>query len=125
MDRVFIEATNGFNWGKFMVARFDREDWEYASEVEPDQRLLRACGWAPDLHLLIFDLQTGEGGIFRHGGFARADLDKHKVWVCPMFEPFLSWLYAQKMPQDLGTLPRIIELPDAPSSLHGYRRAGA
>jgi hypothetical protein len=38
-----------------------------------------------------------------------------------MFEPFLTWLYAQDL-SDLQALPDYVELPDAPFALAGYRR---
>lgn len=71
----------------------------------------------------VLDLQTGEGAFFRPGGYAAADLEKHRVWVCPLFEPFLEWLYRQDL-TDLGQLPRLVELPDAEFAMRGYRRAG-
>jgi hypothetical protein len=122
MINVFIEATNGpRNWGKFMVARFV-EEWLRGAEVSGQCSLLRAIGWDHP-HLIVFDLQTGEGGIFRPGGSAVCDLNKHKIWVCPMFEPFLVWLYKQDL-TDLTKLPKHIDLPDAPFEMQGYRRRG-
>lgn len=123
MITKFIEATNGpNNWGKFMLARFTDEEWERRSAVAPNQCLLAARGWI-GRHLLILDLQTGEGAIFHQGGSAVADLTKHAVWVCPMFEPFLTWLYQQDI-SDLDALPALIDLPDAPFAMAGYRRPG-
>jgi|HubBroStandDraft_1064217.scaffolds.fasta_scaffold32770_2 hypothetical protein len=150
MKNVFIEATNGpQNWGKFMVARFD-EEWERGSQIalqpmdlhnyaafeiagplsdEECERqrvrrmpILRGRGWHPD-NIIVFDLQTQEGAAFTPGGLASADLHKHKIWVCPLFEPFLTWLYKQDL-SDLSKLPKHIDLPDAPFELHGYRREG-
>lgn len=119
----FIEATNretgGFNWGKFMVARFDTE-WQYKSMVG-DFDLLAGRGWAPE-HILVFDLETGEGALFRPGGLADYDLNKKRIWVCPMFEPFLEWLYKQEL-TDLTALPAHVIL-DSPSAYSGYRRPG-
>jgi hypothetical protein len=136
MNTRLIEATSdGGNWGKFMVARFDRE-WARQSEVSmvlrgkarPESEpasptpLLHRCGWAVD-HLLVVDLQTGEGAIFKPGGLAGADLLKHRIWVCPLFEPFLGWLYRQDL-DDLARLPEVVEL-EAPLEMQGYRREGA
>ena len=84
--------------------------------------LLRMCGWS-DQHLWVCDLQTGEGAFFRPGGLAGADLAKRQIWVCPMFEPFLTWLYQQDL-TDLKALPDYVELPDAPFGRSGYRRRG-
>lgn len=126
-----IEATNveagGINYGKFLLGRPDVE-WARRSGVPgPEERLrptplLGLLGWAPQ-HLWVLDLQTGEGAFFLPGGLASADLDKHKIWVCPLFEPFLAWLYTQDL-GDLGALPDVVAL-DAPSALYGYRRKGA
>jgi hypothetical protein len=122
MKNVFIEATNGpQNWGKFMVARFDAE-WARPSAIEPFRSLLGAVGWAHE-HILVFDLQTGEGAIFKPGGLASADLQKHRIWVCPLFEPFLAWLYRQDL-TDLDRLPKHVDLPDAEFQMFGYRREG-
>lgn len=121
METKIIEATNGpRNWGKFMVCRFDGE-WSHRSAVD-GLPLLRARGWAPD-NVTVLDLQTGEGAIFRPGGLASADLQKHRVWVCPLFEPFLGWLYQQDL-TDLQALPDLVDLPDAPFEWAGYRRPG-
>jgi hypothetical protein len=121
-----IEVTNGFNWGKFMLGQFD-EEWSYRSKVDAETRmpLLRARGWGPE-HLLVLDLQTGEGVVLRPGGNAKADLNEHRVWVCPMFEPFLMWLYKQPDPRKLYELPDIVTLSEAeaPSDFRGYRRQG-
>jgi hypothetical protein len=40
--------------------------------------LLGQGGWAPH-HIMVTDLQTGEGAIFRPGGLASYDLDKHQL----------------------------------------------
>ncbi len=108
------------NWGKFMVSQFDAKDWAHRSAVD-GTRLLAARGWT-ERHVLVMDIQTGEGGIFAHGGLAIADLNKHKIWVCPLFQPFLVWLYTQ--PLDIDKLPAIVELPEAESAIYGYRREG-
>lgn len=133
MKLKFIEATNraagGINWGKFAVGRFEPDEWSYRSAVRGDEvfgipianrSLLAERGWS-EQHLLVLDLQTGEGSMFRHGGLAVADLNtKHQIWVCPLFEPFLTWLYQQDV-TDLDKLPALVEL-EAPSSMSGYRR---
>jgi len=125
MKPKFIEVTNNNkNWGKFMVTKF-YEDASIPSQITPTQSLMSACGWTPH-HIMVFDLQTGEGAIFMPGGMAAADLDKHKIWVCPMFEPFLKWLYKQyRDPKfDLDKLPPLLDLPNAEFALRGHRREG-
>lgn len=123
----FVELTNFFNWGKFMVCRFDKEEWSRQSRID-GRGLIGGRGWSPK-HLWIMDLQTGEGAMFLPGGSASYDLNKHAIWVCPMFEVFLKWLY--KHPEhwdDLTTLPPYLELTDpetlAESAIAGSRRPG-
>lgn len=119
MKTIFVEATNGANWGKFMLAQFEPEDWAHRSAVDGG-RLVGGRGWTRK-HILVLDLQTGEGAIFKPGGFAKHDLEKHRVWVCPLFEPFLAWMYTQPDPM---SLPPLVELPDAEFALYGHRRPG-
>jgi hypothetical protein len=124
MITKIIEATNfdeRGNWGKFMVMKFDSE-WGYRSAVVEQTRLIDAVGWSRQ-HVWVLDLQTGEGACFRHGGRAEYDLNKHKVWVCPLFEPFLVWLYDQDI-SDLTKLPDKVHLENAPFDMYGYRREG-
>jgi hypothetical protein len=123
MKTRLIEASNGFNWGKFLLGRFDRE-WTVETSIEGFglRGILNSQGW-DGLHLLVLDLATGEGALFRPGGLAAADLKKRAVWVCPLFEPFLEWLYQQDL-QDLDRLPQFVLLPEAPGSVYGYRRPG-
>ena len=96
MKTKIVEATNEhFNWGKFLVGVPDTE-WERKVEVDGDpgrghDRLLARCGWS-DRHIWVLDLQTGEGAYFLPTGMASADIQKHAIWVCPLFEPFLEWL---------------------------------
>jgi hypothetical protein len=130
MITKIIEVTNGpQNWGKFLVGRFDAEEWTRRSRVI--EKSEPALAHIPLLHhigqdhrqLLVLDLQTCEGAMFLPGGFPKADLEKHKIWICPMFEPFLEWLYKQDL-SVLDKLPDHIDLPDAPFAFSGYRREG-
>jgi hypothetical protein len=131
MKTKIIEAVQSKdhpgNWGKFLLGSLD-DEWSYASRVDPDRvPLLRACGWWGPERLWVLDLQTGEGAYFGLKGFARADLEKHRIWVCPLFGPFLEWLYAQYQEAgklDLEDLPDVVELPNAPFAFAGYRRPG-
>lgn len=113
METKIIEVTNGpRNHGKMLVGRWDWE-WDRASIVSAlPQPLLGQLGWSRR-HIVVFDLQTGEGATFLPGGLAAADLEKHRVWVCPLFEPFLEWLYAQDL-TDIQALPAHVDLPAAP-----------
>jgi hypothetical protein len=84
--------------------------------------LLSACGWSSK-HLWIGDVQTGEGALFQPGGSPQADLEKHRMFTCPLFPHFLAWLYEQDF-TDLAALPSYVELPDAPFKFAGQRGAG-
>lgn len=119
---VSQDLETGFNHGKFMVMRPDHE-WGYHSRIDPGVPLLFRCGWRYE-HIWVLDLQTGEGACFRAGGMANYDLDKKRIWVCPMFEPFLWWLYSRDL-DDLSLLPDVVELPNAPEMMRGYRRKGS
>lgn len=127
MISKIVEATNGFNWGKFMLCRYDAAEWSRRVALECDSGpspspLLRSIGWSQDT-LWVLDLQTCEGAAFRPSGSARADLEKHAIWVCPLFEPFLTWLYSQDL-ADILAIPDVVTLSGAPSALYGYCRNG-
>lgn len=40
MKTKFIEATDGFNYGKFMLGRFEPEEWARWSTILPGLSLL-------------------------------------------------------------------------------------
>lgn len=132
MKTAIVEVSNGGkNWGKFLVGAFDSE-WNRCSALKVSEELswvnrlplLSQRGHGTDAHLVL-DLETCEGAIFRlpSGGIAEFDLEKHAVWVCPMFEPFLKWLYANFT--TLEALPEFVDLPGAGFAMQGHRRAGA
>lgn len=127
MKTKIIEVTSPskFNFGKFLIGDLG-ELWPVISEVDAPRPVMRVCGWSK-FHLLIVDLQTGEGFIRRMGGIPSADLNKHKVWVCPMYEPFLCWLDQQDL-SDIEKLPSHVELPQELAGPHeamsGFRRGG-
>lgn len=123
MEFKIIEAEHGAfpgNWGKFSVERYT-EEWKYRSRIDGGP-LIRGRGWGPG-HIWVRDIQTGEGAMFLHGGLASADLNKRRIWVCPLFEPFLEWLYRQDI-SDLSALPDVVQLPEAEFKVSGYRRPG-
>lgn len=123
MKTRIIEAhdASNFNWGKFLVGRFDSE-WPVGSIIGGGKSLLNSRGWTPR-HLLVLDLETGEGFLAAPGGMASADLNKHAIWVCPMYEYFLEWLYTQDL-TDLDALPAVVNLGKVPVAMQGYRRSG-
>lgn len=118
-----VEATTGStgNWGKFLLARFDNE-WAHVSSVSPFPSI-GGEGWT-DEHFFMLDLATGEGAIFLPGGIASYDLDKHGIWVCPLFEPTLKRLYKMDLSDGFAHVPAVIRLTfeEAPFSFAGYRR---
>jgi hypothetical protein len=124
MKTKIIEATNyyhgGMNHGKFLVGKFDEKEFSRRS-VLADKLPLLKFRWAPT-NVLVLDLETGEGAIFAPHGYAKADLnDKHQIWVCPLYERFLTWLYKQDL-TDLDKLPDVVKIEDPDSALYGYRR---
>jgi hypothetical protein len=126
MEGKIIEAGHSprwGNWGKFEVCRPDAERARRSAVDTASRRpLLAQRGWSLD-HLWVLDWETGEAVLVRPGGSARADLRKHHVHVCPLFEPFLEWLYQQDL-TDLQALPDVVYLPGAPFAQFGYRRGG-
>ena len=129
MKTRIIEASSGVNFGKILLMTFEENEWEYLSKVNPGRRLLRSIGWH-ERQFWMLDLQTCEGMVGTVGGYAKADLDKHQVWVCPLFEPTLAYLYHVTALRggllDIDDLPDVIELSleDAPPAMYGYRRSG-
>lgn len=128
----FVEAGNGFNWGKFLVSSFDQEEWARRTTYPgcDDQRMLVGRGWDYERHRFVMDLQTGEGAMFALDGYADYDLqEKHAIWTCPMFLPFLRWLYGWHKAgnRDLTTLPAHVEFTEeqAPSAMAGSRGKGS
>lgn len=140
MKTRFIEATTGptGNWGKFLIGQFDAEEDAYAGQVDAPftlggvessmirRSLLKERGWfRSDAYFLMLDIETGEGAMFKPGGLAQADLEKHQIWVCPLFGPTLARLYAM-WPFQLDELPPVLELTfeEAPFALYAPRNAG-
>lgn len=131
MRLTMVEAHNDRqNWAKFAVGVFE-EEWGRRVRIPGDQyggALLARCGWSRE-HIWVMDLQTGEGAMFLPGGDAAADLERHQVWVCPLYQPFLTWLYGfiaerRGVADWLAELPEVVDLPEAPFAMRGYRRAG-
>jgi hypothetical protein len=124
-DAVPGDINGMSNWGKFMLCGSDPSEQVYKSALLIGKPLLWACGVDPNSYWVL-DLQTGEGARFTPPGRAKYDLDKHKVWVCPMFGPFLDWLYENRInsPADFDRVPPLVNLPDAQFAMAGYRREG-
>lgn len=111
------------NWGKFMLGRWTSDELCVPSVVDGRSAIL-GRGWGEE-HIWVLDLQTGEGACFRHGGSARADLNKRRIWVCPLFEPFLGWLYKQDV-SDFDALPSLVtfKFDEAEFAMAAARRPG-
>jgi hypothetical protein len=128
MNLKFLEVTNGeANWGKFSLGTFTSEEWSRRAVIDGGS-IIGGRGWTRR-HVWVLDLQTGEGAMFLPGGLVKADLDKHALWVCPMFEPMLTWLYdrigkTEDVAAAIAALPDHVDLPDAPFAMSGYRRPG-
>jgi hypothetical protein len=136
MKTKIIQVTNNdLNWGKFLVGEFDEREWDVPCAFPEGSTIsmMRARGMHKDQYLVL-DLETKEGAVFGLTGSSRADLnDKHRIWVCPMYEPFLEWLYASYRDylSHIGTnldwlerLPASLDLKDAEFAMAGYRRQG-
>lgn len=126
MRTIFIEAEDEskFNFGKFMLGIFGEEEWQYDSVIDKGRRLLDLRRWTKQ-HILILDCATGEGALFLLGGNAEADLEKHRVWVCPLYQPFLTWLYKHYNENGLEGLPNYVNLGKCETAISGYRRSGS
>ncbi len=123
MKTKIIEAfSDAGNWGKFLVGRLEDEIGP-PSAARHQARLLASRGWSAK-DLIVFDLETGEGAVFSPGGLAAADLEKHRIQVCPLFLPFLEWLYRQDL-HDLGSLPERVTLKVPHLELASRRRGAA
>jgi hypothetical protein len=126
----YIEASNdGMNWGKFLLLRHEQDPGSALPGYEGEP-LLTSSRKFNRVHTMVIDLQTGEGAAFALEGSAlnaHVDLERHKIWVCPLYEPFLQWLYEQPGLDmgrgDITALPRFVEL-DASFAWVGHRRAG-
>lgn len=128
----YVETYNDFNHGKFVLLRHGPEDLRRRSALPGYEttHILVGRKWDAD-GTFIADLQTGEGCVFYlECGSAAVQYtlnQKHKIWVCPMYEPFVCWL-ADTHPElargggDITALPSVVELPDAPTAVAGYRR---
>jgi len=129
MRTHIIEATNGeLNWGKFMVGVMDTQDWRrmpMTPGCDQGMPLLQARRWDVT-DIWVMDLETREGAVFRlANGDPSGALNKHQIWVCPLFEPFVNWLFTQPHEQILMlALPDWVDLPDAVFAFKGHRRPG-
>lgn len=139
MELKFVEAgqapEGGGNWGKFAVAR-----WSTLEMREPTRfpgcegQFITGLTGSPFDHIWLLDIQAGEGALFSINNPIPVDvphqLNEKQIYICPMFEPFMTWLW-EHIRSHQGTnldwfdeLPRVVVLPEAPFDLYGYRRRG-
>lgn len=119
----FVEVTDGWMYGKFLVCRMDAEELATPSEM-PDarhgERLLVHGGRRRfnDHSTLVIDLQLGTAAAWPLQGLMEAYESEH-LWhlhVCPMYRPFVRWLYEQGRwamgAGDITEIPRYLEVPN-------------
>ena len=113
MKTKIIEASDRdkFNWGKFLIGRFD-DEWHRLSLVTDKLRtcLIRSQGWGPD-DILVMDLSVGHAAMFTPSRSAspQVDVENTGIYFCPLFLGFMEWLYQQDL-ADLDTLPDYVEM---------------
>ncbi len=114
METKIIEASDcdKFNWGKFLIGRFDHE-WERRAQILSaldGPSLIGSQGWGPE-DLLVMDLSVGHAAMFtpRAGALPHVDVENTGIYFCPLFRGFMEWLYRQDL-QDLSGLPDYVEL---------------
>lgn len=118
MITKIIEGSDGALYGKWLVGQLDQIELGATTALpgfEGTQRIwtfggARKFGAHPGARLVL-DLQTSQGGVFipDSKSSADADLDKSKLWVCPLFRQFFCWLYQQDV-SDVSALPSFIDL---------------
>lgn len=126
----FVEVTDGMMYGKFMVCRLDASELATTTampEAPEGQRLLTYSGRRRfnDHSTLVIDLQLGTGwawplsdGLIGMRHYAREHFDRDLApHVCPMYLPFVLWLYEQgkwaRGAGDIAEIPRYLDLRTA------------
>lgn len=113
----FIEASDGTAHGKFMLARMDAELATRSGLPGYEDEPLMTVGGRRKFNshsTLVVDLQTGRGAALALDPFSYTKLDEGgRMWVCPMFRPFLKWLCLQGLGMgagDITALPSYVEI---------------
>ena len=126
----FVEVTDGFAYGKFLVCRMTGEElstWSAMPEAPEGQRLLTYGGRRRfnERTTLVIDLQLGTGlawplsdGLIGMRHYTREHFDRDLApHVCPMYLPFVLWLYEQgkwaRGAGDITEIPRYLDLRTA------------
>jgi len=124
MRLYLFEASSGWakNYGTFAVGRLGSEELRQESAYYPGSSALGQRKY-DERKLWAMDMVTCEGAAFDPKADLVSQLERHQIWVCVLYEPFLRWLGQQDL-RDLSILPRKVDLPDVPPALVGYRRTG-
>lgn len=88
MKTKFFEGTDQFNYGKFMLGAMSLDELntpclETTGGVNQFIHNTESKFW-------ILDLQTKEGAFFDLKFDIIPQLEKHQIWVCPMYPLFLE-----------------------------------
>jgi len=134
MHTRFVEVTDGFAYGKFLVCRMTSEElstWSAMPEAPEGQRLLTYGGRRRfnERTTLVLDLQLGTGyawplenGVIGMQHYIskhyEADFGPKFAWmVCPMYLPFVLWLHEQgtwaEGAGSIDDIPRYLDLREA------------
>ena len=124
----FVEVTDGFAYGKFMVCRMDGAELSTETampEAMSGQRLLTYAGRRRfnERTTLVIDLQIGSGYAwplengeigFHHYLHNKLPPAEVRRTVCPLYLPFVLWLHEQgKWAEGAGSIediPRYLDL---------------
>lgn len=125
MNYRFVEVTDGFAYGKFLVGRLTPEELSTETAMpgaEAHQPLFTYSGRRYFNHrtTLVIDLQRGTAAAWplENGaiGFEHYYLGKLKgldALVCPLYMPFVMWLHEQgkwaEGAGDIAEIPRYID----------------
>ncbi len=104
MQGIVIEATNGVEWGSFVVC--STQDADFACATLP---LFQRAGWSTR-SVWALDLRSGIGFMVWSDGLPTDVYPSVKD--SPLFRAFLSWLLTENL-SSLDALPRYVDLsPD-------------
>lgn len=119
MQASIIEVRAGNDTAAFWVFKPSPTDWlrfpvmQHQGCAAP---LLRVISRMDRDSLIVFDLDTGRGGVFHPSESAHTTLAQSDIDVGPLFEPFVNWLLAWSRDNGLEALPQTLELAAAAAS---------
>lgn len=103
MITKLIETTDMFNHGKFLVGQMEGFELTQYLAIKDDGRQLSHVLHASPSKFWVLDCATCEGAFFDFSNDAYYQLERHQVWVCPMFPLFLEWAF-EKFKQEPNVL---------------------